>query len=345
MQKMLLKNKIWIVTSFISLVIVAISFAIEDKLAIKVSVYLGLAFLVFTLVPPSIHKILPEKLKTWNSKIIKYRRDVGVVSGILLVLHGMLATKIYGNFEISFSLSYPIITGFLAYWIFIVLLLTSSDFAVRKLKKNWKRLHYLVWLAVGLSFSHAILAKYLFDEKEYPTLAAILIGLIAIASIVQLFRKKFIQFGLLIGGMVLAGGIITSINPNAFNNLNYNNNTNSSSSSSSTATYSSTQTTTNPYNSSTSTSNTETKSIASSKIITSEEFKTRNKRTDCWISFGDKVYDATNYLKEHPGGEQSIIKFCGQSIDAESMSHPGGNFDSKKIQDIVKNYFVGTLQK
>jgi DMSO/TMAO reductase YedYZ heme-binding membrane subunit len=313
---MFVKNKNWIILSLITVALVFLSFLIQDKLAIKVSVYLGLGFLVLTLVPPNIHKILPVKLQTWNSKLIKFRRDFGIVAGILLVLHGLLSSGIFGKFNLKFALGYNIIGGFLAYLIFIALLLTSSNWSIRVLKKNWKRLHLLVWSAVGLAFSHAVLAKYTFDEKEYPTLAVILILSILLASIIQLFRKKYIQFVLFAAGWVVALVLVLSLNPNAFNNLKY---------------------------SSESSNNSNNSSLSDVGTITLADLAKHKSKTDCWVSFNKKVYNVTAYLPDHPGGAGELGRYCGKTLDSIANNHPGGNFSSSELQNILKNYLIGSL--
>ncbi|CDX58008.1 hypothetical protein MPL3365_290045 [Mesorhizobium plurifarium] len=44
--------------------------------------------------------------------------------------------------------------------IFIALAATSNDFAVRTLRRNWKRLHRVVYLAALLLFVHWVLSAF-----------------------------------------------------------------------------------------------------------------------------------------------------------------------------------------
>ena len=37
-------------------------------------------------------------------------------------------------------------------------------------------------------------------------------------------------------------------------------------------------------------------------FFSKEHIKIHNKKDDCWIIVYNKVYDITNFLKEHPGG-------------------------------------------
>ena len=58
-----------------------------------------------------------------------------------------------------------------------------------------------------------------------------------------------------------------------------------------------------------------------------------------WILVGRDIYDATPYIKSHPGGSAIIVKKAGGATDCtEDM-----NFHSKRAQREWKRYKVGTL--
>ena len=44
------------------------------------------------------------------------------------------------------------------------------------------------------------------------------------------------------------------------------------------------------------------------KMLSWEEIKKHNIPNDCWIVANNYVYDATEFIKLHPGGQQSIIR-------------------------------------
>jgi len=70
-------------------------------------------------------------------------------------------------------------------------------------------------------------------------------------------------------------------------------------------------------------SNLEINQSAANSSITSEEKVNSTKSyplseieehldvNDCWVGYGGKVYDATDYLSKHPGGKSAITKYCG----------------------------------
>ncbi|MBA0548782.1 hypothetical protein Golob_019860, partial [Gossypium lobatum] len=58
--------------------------------------------------------------------------------------------------------------------------------------------------------------------------------------------------------------------------------------------------------------------------ISAEELKEHNKSGDLWISIQGKVYDVSEWAKEHPGGEIPLLNMAGQDVtDAFLAYHPG----------------------
>ncbi|KAH6756466.1 Fatty acid/sphingolipid desaturase [Perilla frutescens var. hirtella] len=60
------------------------------------------------------------------------------------------------------------------------------------------------------------------------------------------------------------------------------------------------------------------------KYITSDELKKHNKREDLWLSIQGKVYNVTDWAKQHPGGEVPLMNMAGEDVtDAFIAFHPG----------------------
>ncbi len=60
---------------------------------------------------------------------------------------------------------------------------------------------------------------------------------------------------------------------------------------------------------------------------------------DCWMAINGKVYDVTDAIGPHPGGE-AILKGCG--IDATTMFE--GKPHSQNAHDWLDNYYIGELE-
>ncbi|KAF9602530.1 hypothetical protein IFM89_029829 [Coptis chinensis] len=88
----------------------------------------------------------------------------------------------------------------------------------------------------------------------------------------------------------------------------------------------------------------------SRREITSSELKNHNKKGDLWISIQGKVYDVTNWIKDHPGGESPLMNLAGQDVtDAFVAFHPGsawkyldkffiGYLEDYKVSEVSKDY-------
>ncbi|KAE8703664.1 Delta(8)-fatty-acid desaturase [Hibiscus syriacus] len=50
------------------------------------------------------------------------------------------------------------------------------------------------------------------------------------------------------------------------------------------------------------------------KYITAQELKAHNKPGDIWICVNDKVYNVSDWAKEHPGGEIPLLNLAGQDV-------------------------------
>ncbi|KAK9273803.1 hypothetical protein L1049_018613 [Liquidambar formosana] len=60
------------------------------------------------------------------------------------------------------------------------------------------------------------------------------------------------------------------------------------------------------------------------RYISLDELKGHNKKGDLWISIQGKVYDVSDWAKDHPGGEAPLLSLAGQDVtDAFVAYHPG----------------------
>ncbi len=56
---------------------------------------------------------------------------------------------------------------------------------------------------------------------------------------------------------------------------------------------------------------------SSSKSVTASEVAQHNNINDCWTIIHNNVYNITDFISQHPGGVDRIIKACG--IDATQL--------------------------
>jgi len=57
------------------------------------------------------------------------------------------------------------------------------------------------------------------------------------------------------------------------------------------------------------------------------------------IVIDEQVYDVTNFLKDHPGGDDVILEYLGRdaTIGFEDIGH------SQKAKEVLKKFLVGTI--
>lgn len=74
------------------------------------------------------------------------------------------------------------------------------------------------------------------------------------------------------------------------------------------------------------------------------EVANHNSESDCWLVISDKVYEVTEFVTSHPGG-QALLEGCG--IDATELfqTRPMGSKTphSDKAKSLLDKYFIGEL--
>lgn len=100
--------------------------------------------------------------RSWAIWLILHRRDLGVASFAYASGHTIIYLDNKASFGAIFSEmgSADMLTGWLAFALFVPLAVTSNDLAVRALKRSWKRLHRLVYPAAILMFLHWVLSAF-----------------------------------------------------------------------------------------------------------------------------------------------------------------------------------------
>lgn len=69
------------------------------------------------------------------------------------------------------------------------------------------------------------------------------------------------------------------------------------------------------------------------------EVAKHNNVNDCWIIVDGKVYDITDYIFDHPGGESILANAGGDStVGVHGPQHP------PSMWDVLKLYYIGDLK-
>jgi sulfoxide reductase heme-binding subunit YedZ len=117
----------------------------------------------------------------WTAWLLPRRRYLGVAAFAYAALHAAVYVLRLGDLPrvLAEALEAGMLTGWLAFAIFVPLALTSNDASVRKLGRSWKRLHRAVYAAAVLAFAHWILTA--FD----PTTAYAHLAVLAVLQVVR----------------------------------------------------------------------------------------------------------------------------------------------------------------
>ena len=112
----------------------------------------------------------PQRLRRYTI----LRRHLGVVTFVYALLHvGFYVVK-EGDPALALRQMFEklyLIVGLLTLSILFLLALTSNGASVRRLKKNWKRLHRLAYVAIALGTFHF----YLIEKKDWRVTLPLLI--------------------------------------------------------------------------------------------------------------------------------------------------------------------------
>lgn len=147
--------------------------------------FLALISYILTLLPTIIKVVFPKTKKTEILKwLMKYRRQIGVISFLFALGHGILLIR-KRNFDFFDIQTYWIsVSGVLLLIIFTLLTITSNNWSIKKLKRNWKKLHELTYLAMFLLAWHVI--DKMWGHWSYLTP----LGIVGITSIIVLFIAR-----------------------------------------------------------------------------------------------------------------------------------------------------------
>lgn len=152
--------------------------------------FASLILYILTLLPTIMRVVFPETKKTGIPKmLLKNRRAIGVIAFFLALGHGVLLV-LKRNWDFGNPQTYLVyLQGIVLMGIFTLLAVTSNNWSIKKLKKDWKKLHQLTYLAMFLLTWHV--ADQMFGHWTYLTP----IGIIGSTAITVLFLvRKWMEY-------------------------------------------------------------------------------------------------------------------------------------------------------
>ena len=118
----------------------------------------------------------------WGLNLIRYRRAIGLLAFFYLVLH-LLAwvvldmTLLWQQAANDLIKRSYLLLGISAFAMLLPLALTSNNWSVRRLGRNWRRIHWLVYPAVLLGVVHYLLQMKVVSAEGWTWLSAAVVML------------------------------------------------------------------------------------------------------------------------------------------------------------------------
>lgn len=78
------------------------------------------------------------------------------------------------------------------------------------------------------------------------------------------------------------------------------------------------------------------------RIYTASDVLQHGSESSCWVTYRGKVLDVTNFLMDHPGGEEFILKHAGKDVE-HAMKDGEEHEHSESAFDMLDEFLVGRL--
>jgi 4-hydroxysphinganine ceramide fatty acyl 2-hydroxylase len=78
------------------------------------------------------------------------------------------------------------------------------------------------------------------------------------------------------------------------------------------------------------------------RIYTASDVLHHNSESSCWVTHRGKVLDVTNFLMDHPGGEELILKHAGKDVE-DAMKDSEEHEHSESAYDMLGEFLIGRL--
>lgn len=76
--------------------------------------------------------------------------------------------------------------------------------------------------------------------------------------------------------------------------------------------------------------------------FTRQEVESHISRESLWVTVGDKVYDVTDFMDDHPGGPEYLLDYAGKDIK-EILADESSHFHSEAAYEVLEDSFIGFL--
>lgn len=135
-----------------------------------------------------------RRVTGWN-RVIQFRRLLGLFAFFYATLHFLtyVALDLFFDFSAVAAdiVKRPYITvGFTAFLLLVPLAVTSTKGSIRRLGRNWLRIHRLLYVSAALAVLHFYWKKSAKSDIAEPLLFAAILAALLLFRIVYHYRKR-----------------------------------------------------------------------------------------------------------------------------------------------------------
>jgi sulfoxide reductase heme-binding subunit YedZ len=157
-----------------------------------ITLHTGFWTLVFLLVTLAVTPV--RRVTGWN-RIIQFRRLLGLFAFFYATLHFLTYVTLDLFFDFGAIaadiVKRPYITvGFTAFLLLIPLAVTSTKGSIRRLGRNWLRLHRLVYVSATLAVLHFYWKKSAKSDIAEPLIFAAILASLLLFRVIYVLRKR-----------------------------------------------------------------------------------------------------------------------------------------------------------
>ncbi|PWZ03739.1 Inositolphosphorylceramide-B hydroxylase [Testicularia cyperi] len=87
---------------------------------------------------------------------------------------------------------------------------------------------------------------------------------------------------------------------------------------------------------------TATPSSSKMQLFSVDDVSKHNTATDCWLIYNNKVYDITEFVEDHPGGDDLILRYAGKDM-GNIMEDPQEHSHSDSAFELLEEHVIGRL--
>ncbi|SHJ36901.1 sulfoxide reductase heme-binding subunit YedZ [Maribacter aquivivus] len=145
--------------------------------------------LIISLIATPIRLMFPKtKVAQW---LLRNRRFFGVAAFAYTLLHTIFYVLEFPISKIvNESIELSILTGWIAFFVFIPLAMTSTNAAVKRMGRNWKKLQQWVYLAAIMAFAHWALLGLQSEEGSMAGALAHFVP-VMLLQLYRVYKQKF----------------------------------------------------------------------------------------------------------------------------------------------------------